>query len=116
MKPFSVDVLRAYLLMASLAASALALCVVAANFLFWVPEGIFLTSRFRICAAAVIVGSIWLTKWLASRAFLAALANHQVVFHGTELKRVVLSDTCARRPLVLLHLRFSRQYAELPAR
>jgi len=116
MKPFTVDVLRAYLLTASMVAAILALCVALANFFLGFPEYIFLTSKFRICVAAVIVGSVWLAKWIASRAFNAALANHQVEICGTEPKQVVLADVCARRPLVLLHLRFSRQHAGLPTR
>ncbi len=107
MKPSTARMLRANLLVASLAASCIQGTVLLSIVFLRVPERIFLTSTFRLIALSVVVLAVIVTRRLALAAFRSALANGNVAVWGGDRGFVSLSSRCAHPLLVKLHLRFS---------
>ncbi|RQH01634.1 hypothetical protein [Paraburkholderia dinghuensis] len=109
MKPSTIELWRAYLFVASLAA---ALIQVAAFFLvlFWrIPQDVFTSSQFRLGVVALVACSVVVVRRFALNTFHSALASRHARFVGDQQRTVALSPHCPRRLLVKLHVRFNRQ-------
>ncbi|VVD94545.1 hypothetical protein PAQ31011_01815 [Pandoraea aquatica] len=119
MKSTTIRMLRAYLIVASLGAVCIDVCVVIAMLVFDVPERVFTSADFRIAMAASLLLLLLATRSLASAAFRAALASRHVMVDGgssqRESRSVALRDDCPHRLLVLLHIRIHRQQLAMVA-
>jgi len=125
MKSTTIRMLRAYLIVASLGAVCIDVCVVIAMLVFDVPERVFTSGDFRIAMAASLLLLLLAARSLASAAFRAALASRHVMFDGIERAdgprgprstgSVALRDDCPNRLLVLLHIRIHRQQLAMVA-
>jgi hypothetical protein len=113
MKPSTIDMLRAYLITASLAATLMEAVALLALFPFGMSEEAFQSTPFRLVACASIVGAVMLIRQLARVAYRSAVANHYATFRGSHAQEVALSPGCPGRRLVILHLRFNRRLFEL---
>lgn len=108
MKPSTIDMLRAYLLAASLAAALMEIIVVAALLAFGASARTFQTAPFRLGMAFVILCAVLVIKRIARAAFRSAVTNHYARFSDPRSSSVVVSAACPKRQLVILHLRFQR--------
>ncbi|VVE60951.1 hypothetical protein PAN31117_00415 [Pandoraea anapnoica] len=122
MKSTTIQMLRAYLIVASLGAMCIDVCVVIAMLVFDVPERVFTSADFRIAMAASLLLLLLAARSLASAAFRAALASRHAMFDGVERANgprgtgsVALRDDCPHRLLVLLHIRIHRQQLAMVA-
>lgn len=106
MKPSTDSMLRANVLVASLAASCIQAAVLLSVVFFRVPERVFLTGTFRLIALSVVALVVVVTRLLARAAFRFALANGNVTVWGGDRGFVSLSSHCACPLLVALYLRF----------
>lgn len=113
MKPSTIDMLRAYLITASLAATLMEAFILLALFPFSVPAADFQSTPFRLMACVLIVGAVMLVRQLARAAYRSAVANKYATFRGSQSQVVALSPGCPGRSLVILHLRFNRRIFEL---
>lgn len=108
MRPSIADMLRAYLIPASLAAAATELAAVLAFLLFRLSTESFHTISFRAGAACVIVAAVVVTRRRAYCAFRLALQKRYVCYHDTNGKTLYVSPACPQREWVILHLHFHR--------
>lgn len=115
MKSPTMEMLRAYLLAASLSAAFIDAAVLVSLIVFRVPAGIFESAAFRLGAAAVIVGTLIVIRTLADLAFHFALANQYVTVSGAQRRTVSLSQHCPKRLLVIFHVRLNRRIFDLGA-
>jgi hypothetical protein len=113
MKPSTVDMLRAYLMTASLASVFIATLALAALVVFGISDETFQTPAFRAGAVAAIICLVLLTKKAAKLAFHSAVANRHATPIGPLGHSISISRECPGRPLVILHLRFSRRLPDL---
>jgi hypothetical protein len=113
MKPSTIDMLRAYLLTASLAAAFLEVLVLIGHLLFGISEAAFLSVSFRLGVAVVIVCIVLATKRIAHGAFRSAVSNRYATCGGARSEAVYISPECPVRALVILHLRFNRRLFDL---
>lgn len=109
MKPTIPDMLRAYLIPASLGAALLETVILFAYALFRVSDSAFQTLSFRLTAAGVVVMVIAVTRQRAYIAFRRAVSERYACCHGPAGETIYLSPACPERSLVMLHLRFSRR-------
>lgn len=116
MKPSIVEMLRAHLLAASLAAACMDASAVAAIVLFHVPGAVFESRGFRLGAVGAVALGTFAVRRLASHAFRRAVRHaHAWPATGTWPARV--SRACPSMPLVVLHLRLTgKPYALVDAR
>ncbi|MFM0716309.1 hypothetical protein PQQ73_08225 [Paraburkholderia strydomiana] len=109
MKPLTVDMLRAHLLVASLTAVGAEAIVCVALLVLPVSQQFFGSTSFRLLAIAVIVGGVIVTREFAQAAFEVAVEGH----HTTPARRCErpfeIAPDCPRRWLVILHLRLTGQ-------
>jgi hypothetical protein len=109
MKPVTVDMLRAHLLVASLTAVGAEALVCVALLVLPVSQQFFGSSSFRLFAIAVIVGGVIAVREFAQAAFEAAVEKH----HAMPVDRAawpvefVVQADCPRRWFVVLHLRLT---------
>jgi hypothetical protein len=112
-EPATIDMLRAYLMIASLAATLLIAPVLLSHFLFAVPENAFQSMSFRSSAASMVLLVGLATKLMARRAFHIAVVKHHVKFDGAASQHIILTRGCRHLDLVILHLRLTRQSGSL---
>lgn len=108
MKPSTVDTLRAWLFVASLAATAIDAVVLVALEIFGVPERVFETAPFRVGVLIVIALTLVVTRHLAQSAFRSAVASRHAIVRDTPCQTVSLTADCPLRLLVVFHVRLSR--------
>jgi len=113
MKPSTVDMLRAYLMTASLASVFIVALALAALAVFGLSDETFQTPVFRIGAATAIICLVLLTKKAAKLAFHSAVADRHASPIGPLGHSISVSRECPGRQLVILHLRFSRRLSDL---
>ncbi len=109
MKPVTVDMLRAHLLVASLTAVGAEALVCVALLVLPVPQRFFSSTSFRLLAIAVIVGGVIVAREFAQAAFESAIEKHYAMAGrpvGVASRFAVEAD-CPRRWLVVLHLRLT---------
>jgi hypothetical protein len=112
MKPSTITMLRAYLMTASLAATAIDAAAFLSMSLFGVPEDVFLSMTFRAAALGTIVCVVLATRRVARAAFASALSHRYATFTDGHANTIAVSPTCPVRMLVVLHLRFNRTAIE----
>jgi hypothetical protein len=108
MKPSTVDAMRAWLVVASLAATFIDAVVLVALGVFDVPERVFESAPFRIGVAIAIVLTLFVTRRAARYAFRSAVASQHAIVCDTLGPTVFLSADCPLRLLVVFHLRLTR--------
>ncbi|MGF6778865.1 hypothetical protein [Paraburkholderia sp. GAS334] len=115
MKPVTVDMLRAHLITASLAAMCIQVILLLSLPLFDVSESSLESLPFRLAAMVSIVCGVALTRQIASMSFSRALQSHHATFRTPASKGAMVSvaSNCPLRELVILHLRFSGRSFEL---
>ncbi|WP_158903760.1 hypothetical protein [Burkholderia sp. L27(2015)] len=125
LKAATVDMLRAYLLTASLAATLVEFVILVAIVVFGCSQETFESTGFRLTVMLILLVAVLVTRQIAGATFRSAVAHHYATFSGvssetvtpqTATQTVTLSPTCPRRPLVVLHLRLSRRLFELAER
>lgn len=112
MKPFTIEMLRAYLQTASLAATAIVAAVLLSIGLFGVSEGVFTSTMFRATTALTIVCVVLVTRQVARAAFFSAVSHRYASFTDQHFNSISVSPACPMRMLVVLHLRFNRKAIE----
>lgn len=114
MKPATVDMLRAHLMVASFTAMGAEAVACVALLVSPVSQATFVTVPFRLLAVAVIVSGVVAVRRFAHGAFALAMQSR----HATPLSRgacavqpaaIAVGVDCPRRWLVILHLRFTRR-------
>ena len=112
MKASTIDMLRAYLLTASLAAIAIEAAALLSISLFGVSEDVFTSTTFRAATVVAIVCIVLVTKRVARAAFVSALSHDYAAFADAHSSAISVSPVCPVRTLVILHLRFNRRAIE----
>ncbi len=107
MKPVTVDMLRAHLLVASLTAMGAEVLVCLGLLLLPVSQHALSSTPFRLLAIAVIVSGVIVTRQFAHAAFELALHGHYVTSAGRPARPFAIASNCPRRRLVILHLRLT---------
>jgi hypothetical protein len=120
MRSPTIDMLRAYLMTASLAAMSIEVGVLVSLEVFGVPEQVFGSAIFRLSACFVIVATVLVTKGVANLAYRSAVEHRYTKTTKTqggngqsEGQSVAVSPACPVRTLVILHLRFNRRMVDL---
>ena len=118
MKPVTVDMLRAHLLVASLTAVGTEAVVCVALLVLPVSQQFFVSTSFRLLAIAVIVGGVIVAREFAQAAFAFAVEHHHALPANRSAWPVEFEVTpdCPRRWLVILHLRLTGKPFVLAAR
>jgi hypothetical protein len=112
MKPSTTDMLRAYLLTASLAAAAIEAVTLILIGLFGVSEEVFTSTTFRAIVVLTIVCIVVITRQVARAAFVSAVSHNYASFSDGHSNAISVSPACPVRFLVVLHLRFNRKDIE----
>jgi uncharacterized membrane protein len=112
MKRSTVDMLREYLMTASLASVSIVALVLAMLAVFGISEETFQTPAFRTGSVTAIICLVLLTKKAARVAFHSAVANRYATPIGPLDHGISVSRECPGRQLVILHLRFSRRLSD----
>jgi hypothetical protein len=114
MKPVTVDMLRAHLLVASLTAVGAEALVCVALLMLPVSQQFFGSTSFRLLAIAVIVGGVIVAREFAQGAFaqgafaLAVDRHHAMPVNRSALPvEFAVTPDCPRRWLAILHLRLT---------
>lgn len=107
MKPVTVDMLRAHLMVASLTAMCAEMLACLALLVLPMSQDAFGSAPFRLMAVAVIIGGVILTRQFAHAAFELALHEHHATSCGRATQAVTIAPDCPRRWLVVLHLRLT---------
>ncbi|CAH2797824.1 MAG: FIG00457330: hypothetical protein [uncultured Paraburkholderia sp.] len=108
MKPATIDMLRAHLMVASFTAMAAELLACLVLFVLPVSQHAFSTTPFRLIALAIIACGVVIVRQLAHAAFdLTIRSRHaqQSVRGAAPSQPVAVQADCPRRWLVILHLR-----------
>jgi hypothetical protein len=111
-KTSTIDMLRAYLVTASLAATAIEALALLSIGLFGVSEHVFASVTFRVASVVTIVCIVLVTKRVARVAFMSALSHRYASFTDGHSNAIAVSPVCPVRMLVILHLRFNRRAIE----
>ncbi|SEA35579.1 hypothetical protein [Paraburkholderia sartisoli] len=114
MKPAVVDMLRAHLLTASLAAMCFQVAALVSLF-FNVSEASLESAPFRLFALGCVVTSVLLTRQVASMSFSRALHSRHATYRTVAAQGGLVSVAlnCPLRMLVILHLRMRGRPFEL---
>jgi hypothetical protein len=112
MRPSTIDMMRAYLVTASLAAIAMDAAALLSIDLFGASEDVFTSMTFRVASVVAIVCIVLVTRQVARAAFVSALSHRYASFSEEHSNAIILSPACPDRMLVSLHLRFNRQAIE----
>ncbi|HEX3381493.1 MAG TPA: hypothetical protein VHU21_17115, partial [Paraburkholderia sp.] len=109
MKPVTVDMLRAHLLVASLTAVGTEAVVCVALLVLPVSPQFFGSTSFRLFVIALIVGGVIVAREFAQAAFALAVDRHHAmpVNQSTVPVEFAVTPDCPRRWLVILHLRLT---------
>ncbi|WP_392393485.1 hypothetical protein [Paraburkholderia caledonica] len=107
MKPATVDMLRAHLMVASL--TALAADVLACVTVAALPgaQHLFVSATFRFAALAMVAGGVIVARQIAQAAFHLAVADRYANVAGLYARPVAVAPDCPRLWLVILHLRLT---------
>lgn len=107
MKPATVDMLRAHLMVASL--TALAADVLACVTVAALPgtQHLFVSAAFRFAALAMVAGGVIVARQVAQAAFHLAVADRYANVAGLYARPVAVAPDCPRLWLVILHLRLT---------
>jgi len=108
MKPSTVDMLRAWLLVASLSATLIDAVVLIALGCFGMPERAFESASFRWGVVAAVALTLAMMRMLARLAFDAAIAGRHATVSDSACQIVSISADCPFRLLVLFHVRTHR--------
>jgi hypothetical protein len=109
MKPVTVDMLRAHLLVASLTAAGTELVICVALLVLPVSRHFVGSTSFRLLAIAVIISGVLVAREFAQDAFEFAIESR----HARQVNRFncppgfAVPPDCPRRWLVILHLRLT---------
>ena len=115
MKPATIDMLRAHLLVASLTAAGTDALSCIALAVLPISHRFFTSISFRLFALALIVGGVLVAREFAHAAFALAVKRDQAVPAHAGAWRVAAAMDCPRRWLVVLHLRLTGQRFVLAA-
>ncbi|WP_176058406.1 hypothetical protein [Paraburkholderia sp. BCC1876] len=111
MKPLTVDMLRAHLIVASFTALCAQLLACVALLLLPVSQQLFSSTPFRLLAVAAIVSGVIVTREFAQAAFDSALQSRHVTSHEAHAhahaRCVAIAADCPQCWLVVLHLRLT---------
>ncbi|ASL41929.1 hypothetical protein bAD24_I00475 [Burkholderia sp. AD24] len=107
MKPLTVDMLRAHLIVASCAALCAQLLALLALLLLPVSQQLFSSTPFRLLALAAIVSGVIVARDFAQAAFESALQSRHAISHDAYMAGVVIASDCPQCWLVVLHLRLT---------
>jgi hypothetical protein len=107
MKQTTVHMIRAHIITASIAASAIDVLVVSLLFICRIPQTLFETTAFRALTFALLLAVVLVTRHAARIAFRAALRHRHAHFVGPRRDAVCVSAICPARRLVILHLHFT---------
>ncbi|APA84691.1 hypothetical protein BJG93_04285 [Paraburkholderia sprentiae WSM5005] len=108
MKPVTIDMLRAHLLVASVTAAAAEALLGITLLVLPVPGSFIASASFRLFALALIVGGVIIAREFAAVAFEVAVRRDYVTCAVREWPAAIASN-CPRRWLVVLHLRLTGQ-------
>ncbi len=106
-KSVTVDMLRAHLLMAALAAMVVQVAALASLLLLGISESVFDSAAFRVSCVLVIVVGILAARHIAHFAFGGAVKSGHAVCCDQRTRRISVASDCPRRHLVILHLRLT---------
>ncbi|PLZ00709.1 hypothetical protein CY652_19825 [Burkholderia sp. WAC0059] len=115
MKASMIDMLRAYLLAASLTAAFID-ALMSLALAMGVSDGIFQSLTFRFGVLIAVACAVLIVRLAARSAFRSALAGRQVTIGGSSVETVLIRPACPRRELVILHLRFNRRLFAMASR
>ncbi|REG58221.1 hypothetical protein B0G80_0869 [Paraburkholderia sp. BL6669N2] len=107
MKPATVDMLRAHLMVASLTAMGAEVLACVALLVLPVSQSAFSSMSFRLLAIAVIFSGVIVTRQFAHAAFELALQGRFATGVSRPSRPVAIAANCPRRWLVILHLRLT---------
>ena len=107
MKPVTADMLKAYLIAASLTAMAIEVLAFVALLLLPVSQHDFSSTPFRIFAFSAIICGVIAIRRSAHVAFDMAVQRRHVMSYIMTSRPVSVTHNCPRRWLVTLHLRFN---------
>jgi hypothetical protein len=107
MKPVTVDMLRAHLMVASLTAMGAEALMLLVLLVLPIPPQTASSTLFRLLALAVIMSGVIVMRQLAHAAFDLALQSHHAAPENWPTRSVSIAANCPRRWLVILHLRFT---------
>ncbi|BCF97129.1 hypothetical protein PPGU19_016980 [Paraburkholderia sp. PGU19] len=107
MKQTTVQMIRAHLVTASVAATAIDICVVSLLLFCKFPQTLFETATFRELTFGLLLAAVLITRRAARMAFRAAVKRHHAHFIGPRRDAVCVSAICPARGLVILHLHFT---------
>ncbi|MFL9869065.1 hypothetical protein PQR67_33270 [Paraburkholderia fungorum] len=104
MKPVTIDMLRAHLMVASL--TAMGTQVLTLLVLLVTPDSqyVFSSASFQFLALALIASGVVAMRQLAQAAFNLAFQGQHAAKSG---RPVLIEEDCPRRWFVVLHLRFT---------
>jgi hypothetical protein len=108
MKPVTIDMLRAHLLVASVTAALAEALLCLALLVLPVSDAFFASTSFRLFALAVIVGGVVIAREFAEFAYEVAVRRDYAIRAVSEWPAAIASN-CPHRWLVLLHLRLTGQ-------
>jgi hypothetical protein len=109
MKPATIDMLRAHLLVASLTAVGIEVLLCIALPLLPISPSFFTSTSFRLFALAAIVGGVVVAREFAHAEFERAVRRHHAIPAHTGAWQVAAATECPRHWLVVLHLRLTGQ-------
>jgi hypothetical protein len=99
--------IRAHVVTASVAATAIDVAVVSLLFFCKFPESMFETASFRVLTFTLLLAVVLATRHAAHIAFRAAIRRRHARFVGPQEDAVSVSSMCPARRLVILHLDFT---------
>jgi hypothetical protein len=109
MKPATIDMLRAHLLVASLTAAGTEALLCIALPMLPISQAFFSSTSFRLFALALIVGGVVVAREFAHAAFDLAVKRHHAIPADAGTWQVAAATDCPRHWLVVLHLRLTGQ-------
>lgn len=109
------EALRAYLLVASVAAIAIDLIALYAGWVLQIPDSVFLSTPFRILAGLVVVASVAMVRLRCGMAFRSAVGSGDAVAQDGQERAIVVNVRCPQRRQVCLYARLSGRRAVLIA-
>lgn len=107
MKPVTVDMLRAHLMAASMTAIAIEFLALIALLTLPVSQEALSSTPSRLVAIIVTISGVMAIRHRARVAFDLAVQRHHVVPCVSSSQKVLVTTTCPRGWLVVLHLRFT---------
>ncbi len=107
------EALRAYLLVASVAAVTIDLAAIYAGMIFDLPDTVFDSTPFRMAAIAVIATAIVVVRLRCGMAFRSALGSGYAFARDDHDRAIVVKTRCPDRNLVCFYARLSGRQAVL---